>query len=74
MTMGDIIHRRYPRLIRSMCRAGRLTETEAIRTLVEYQVFGIHEGFGSDSVERLGGQLEAISLGIRNRHTTASHR
>lgn len=74
MTMGDMIQRRYPRLIRSMCRAGHLTEAETIRALVEYQVFGIHEGFGSNSVERLGGQLAAICLGIRDRHATASHR
>ena len=68
MTLGDVIQRRYPRLIRSMCRDGRLRKTEAIRALVEYQVFGIREGFASEAVTQLGGQLAAIQQGIQSRH------
>ena len=58
--MGNEIQRQYPRLIRCMRSAGLLTESEAIGALVEYKVFGIREGFGSEAVAHLGGQLEAI--------------
>jgi hypothetical protein len=68
VTLGDAIQRRYPRLIRSMRSAGLLTESEAIGALVEYKVFGIREGFGSEAVAHLGGQLEAIRQGIKCRH------
>lgn len=68
MTLGEQARRRYPRLICSMRRTGRLSETEAVRALVEYQIFGIHEGFASEAVERLGGQLATIRHGIRHRH------
>ncbi len=74
MTLGEQARRRYPRLIRSMYRTGRLSETEAVRALVEYQIFGIHEGLASEAVERLGGQLAAIRHGIRDRHAAASCR
>lgn len=74
MTMGDNIRRRYPRLIRSMRGAGLLTEAEATGALVEYQVFGIREGFGSKAVAHLGGQLAAIRHGIQCRHFSSSHR
>lgn len=70
--MGDEIQRQYPRLIRCMRSAGLLTESEAIGALVEYKVFGIREGFGSEAVAHLGGQLEAIRQGIRYRHFTLS--
>lgn len=70
--MGDEIQRQYPRLIRCMRSAGLLTESEAIGALVEYKVFGIQEGFGSEAVAHLGGQLEAIRQGIRYRHFTSS--
>lgn len=72
MTLGDEIQQRYPRLIRSMRGAGSLTEAEAVGALVEYQVFGIREGFGSEAVAHLGGQLAAIRHGIRYRHSTSS--
>ncbi|ALP53660.1 hypothetical protein Tel_11230 [Candidatus Tenderia electrophaga] len=72
MTMGNEIQRQYPRLIRCMRSAGLLTESEAIGALVEYKVFGIREGFGSEAVAHLGGQLEAIRQGIRYRHFTSS--
>ena len=72
MTMGDEIQRRYPRLIRCMRSAAVLTEAEAIGALVEYKVFGIREGFGSEAVAHLGGQLAAIRLGILYRHLTST--
>jgi len=72
MTIGDVIQQRYPRLIRSMCCDGRLRKTEAIRALVEYQVFGIREGFASEAVTQLGGQLAAIQQGIQYRHFISS--
>jgi len=72
MTMGDEIQRCYPRLIRCMRSAAALTEAEAIGTLVEYKVFGIREGFGSEAVAHLGGQLAAIRHGIQYRHFTPS--
>lgn len=72
MTLGDEIQRRYPRLIRSMRGAGSLTEAEAVGALVEYQMFGIREGFCSQAVAHLGGQLAAIRHGIRYRHSTSS--
>jgi chorismate synthase len=72
MTMGDEIQRRYPRLIRCMRSAAVLTEAEAIGALVEYKVFGIREGFGSEAVAHLGGQLAAIRHGIQYRHFTSS--
>jgi len=72
MTMGDEIQRRYPRLIRCMRSAAVLTEAEAIGVLVEYKVFGIREGFGSEAVAHLGGQLAAIRHGIQYRHFTSS--
>ena len=68
MTMGEDIQCRYPRLIRCMRSAAVLTEAEAIGALVEYKVFGIREGFGSEAVVHLGGQLAAIRLGILYRH------
>jgi len=71
MTIGGKIQRRYPRLIRSMCCDGRLRKTEAIRALVEYQTFGIREGFASEAVTRMGGQLAAIRQGIQYRHFTS---
>jgi len=71
MTMGDVIQQRYPRLIRSMCCDGQLRKTEAVRTLVEYQIFGICEGFSAEAVTHLGGQLEAIRHGIQTRHITS---
>ena len=72
MTMGDAIQRRYPRLINCMRSAGLLSESEAIGALVEYKIFGIREGFGSEAVAHLGGQLEAIRHGIKCRHFTSS--
>ena len=72
MTMGDEIHRRYPRLIRCMRGVGLLTEAEAIGALVEYKFFGIREGFGSEAVAHLGGQLAAIRQSIQHRHCTSS--
>jgi len=72
MTMGDEIQRRYPRLIRCMRSAAVLTEAEAIGALVEYKVFGIRKGFGSEAVAHLGGQLAAIRNGIQYRHFTSS--
>lgn len=74
MTLGDEVLRRYPRLIRTMRGAGSLTEAEAVGALVEYQVFGIREGFGSEAAAHLGGQLAAIRHGIRYRHCTSSSR
>jgi len=67
MTLGDEIRRRYPRLIRAMRCAGLLTETEAVGALVDYKVFGIREGFGSEAVAHLGGPLAAIQFGIYRR-------
>lgn len=72
MNLGDVIQQRYPRLIRSMCGDGRLRKTEAIRALVEYQAFGIREGFASEAVTQLGGQLAAIQQGIQSRHFISS--
>ncbi|MDH5652997.1 MAG: hypothetical protein OEZ39_14165 [Gammaproteobacteria bacterium] len=71
MTLGDQIQRRYPRLIRSMCCDGRLRKPDAISALVEYQVFGICEGFTTQAVTHLGGQLAVIRQGIKNRHLTS---
>jgi hypothetical protein len=72
MTLGDDIRRRYPRLIRSMCTAGLLTEAEAVGALVEYKVFGMRDDFGSEAVVHLGGQLAAIRHGIECRHFAVS--
>jgi hypothetical protein len=68
MTLGDEMRQRYPRLVRAMRYAGLLTETEAIGALVDYKVFGIREGFGSEAVAHLGGPLAAIRHGVRCRH------
>jgi hypothetical protein len=70
--MGDAIQRRYPRLIHCMRSAGHVSESEAIGALVEYKIFGIREGFGSEAIAHLGGQLEAIRHGIKCRHFTSS--
>jgi len=67
MTLGDEHRRRYPRLIRAMRCAGLLTETEAVEASVDYKVFGIREGFGSEAVADLGGPLAAIRFGIYRR-------
>ncbi len=67
MTLGDEIRRRYPRLIRAIRLAGLLTETEAVGALVDYKVFGIREGFGSEAVAHMGGPLAAIRWGVRSR-------
>ncbi|HSH28975.1 MAG TPA: hypothetical protein VK971_03620 [Thiohalobacter sp.] len=61
------IPRRYPRLIRCMRGAGLLTETEAVGALIDYRIFGIRDGFGSEAVAHLGGPLAAIRLGVRYR-------
>lgn len=61
------IRRQYPRLIGAMRCAGLLTETEAIGALVDYKIFGIREGFGSEAVAHLGGPLAAIQFGITRR-------
>ncbi|MBL3529490.1 MAG: hypothetical protein JMN27_17735 [gamma proteobacterium endosymbiont of Lamellibrachia anaximandri] len=68
MTLGDEMKRRYPRLIHAMQSVGLLTESEAIGALVEYGIFGIREGFGSEAVAHLGGQLAAIRHTIKCRH------
>jgi len=68
MTMGNELLQRYPRLIRAIRKAGMLTEPEATGALVEYKIFGIREGFTSEAVTHLGGQLAAIRHGIQHRH------
>ncbi|MDZ7840852.1 MAG: hypothetical protein U5R46_08550 [Gammaproteobacteria bacterium] len=68
MTLGDEVQKRYPRLIRTMRRAGLLTESEAIGALVDYKFFGIRDGFGSEAVAHLGGPLAAIRSGVHSRH------
>lgn len=74
MTLGDEIRRRYPRRIRSMRRAGALSEADAVCALVEYKIFGIRDEFAAEAIACLGGQLAAIRRGIRNRHSTPSAR
>ena len=68
MTMGDELQRRYPRLIRAICNVCLLAESDAVSALVDYKIFGIREGFGSEAINHRGGQLVAIRYGIQHRH------
>lgn len=68
-TLGDQIRNHYPRLIRCLKIQCDLHEPEAVRALVEYQVFGMIEGFGDGLVTVVfGGPLAAIRHAIRHRH------
>lgn len=74
MTMGDVIRRRYPRLIRAVQRGNRLSEPEAVNALVEYEVFGITDDTYSEATAPLGGPLTVIRQGFRGRHCLSIQR